>query len=319
MYDWFNHLTHTASDSHEPPLAMEKDETLQCAPKGQVALLNSRTVISFTNEAARALRAKRQPLHGQALKGALTTLLKLRPREGVPDYRILPTPPTRGYPKRWAGNYAVETEPGILNIVYRLSDSALVSRPPRGPKRAVLYVSHQSADAELRAESFVRELVASEKEAAFYACDLRGIGESQPNTTSKPFLDPYGSDYFYAVYGVMFDQPYAAQRTFDILRLVDWLTANGHEEIHLAGKGWGTIPVTFSAVLDDRVTQVTLKNAMTSYSDVAEAEDYDWPLSSLVPDVLKTLDLPDCYEALATKHLRQVDPKSALLVGSQLT
>src|SRR4029079_19147767 len=180
-------------------LTMEKDETLWCTPQGQVGPLASRTVMSFTNDAARALRAQSPALSGEVLKKAVTSLLRLPAREGVPDYRILPPPPLRRYPKRWAGNYAVETEPGILSVVYRLSDQALVSRPPRGPKRAVLYVSDRSADFEWREDSFVRELVKAEPEAAFYACDVRGIGESQPNTTGKPFLDPYGSDYFYAI------------------------------------------------------------------------------------------------------------------------
>ena len=158
----------------------------------------------------------------------------------------------------------------------------------------------------------MRDLLASDGEAAFYACDLRGTGESEPNTTLKSFLDPYGSDYFYAAYGIMFDRPYPAQRTFDLLRLVDWLQANGHEEIHLAAKGWGTIPATFAAVLDERITRVTLKHALTSYGDVAEAEDYDWPLSSFLPDVLKSFDLPDCYGALEAKHLRLIEPRGAL-------
>ena len=109
----------------------------------------------------------------------------------------------------------------------------------------------------------------------------------------------------------MFDRPYPAQRTFDVLRLVDWLTANGHDEIHVAAKGWGAIPATFAALLDDRVKQVTLKHALSSYSDVAEAEDYDWPLSSFLPEVLKTFDLPDCYRALEAKRLRQIELKGA--------
>lgn len=315
MYGFFNRLTQGASSSDEPKLTMEKDEVLWCTPKGQVGPLNSRTVISFTNDQARALGAKRRALSGDALRRTVAAQLNLPERDalGVPDYRILPAPPNRRYPKRWAGNYAVETEPGILNLVYRLSDSALVSRPPRGPKRAILYVAHQSADVELREEPFVRELLAAEPEAAFYACDVRGIGESQPNTTNKPFLDPYGSDYFYAVYGVMFDRPYPAQRTFDLLRLADWLAANGHEEIHLAANGWGTIPATFAALLDERIGQVTFKHALTSYSAVAEAEDYDWPLSSFLPDVLKNFDLPDCYRELARKRLRQIEPKGARL------
>jgi hypothetical protein len=114
----------------------------------------------------------------------------------------------------------------------------------------------------------------------------------------------------------MFDQSYPAQRTFDVLRLVAWLKANGHDEIHLAAKGWGTIPATFAALLSDDVARVTLKHALTSYSDVAEAEDYDWPLSAFVPDVLKTFDLPDCYRTLAAKNLDQIEPKGAKLAPS---
>ena len=45
-----------------------------------------------------------------------------------------------------------------------------------------------------------------------------------------------------------------------------------------------------------------------SYSDIAESETYSWPLSSLVPDILKYFDLPDCYRALESKNLKQIDP-----------
>lgn len=53
---------------------------------------------------------------------------------------------------------------------------------------------------------------------------------------------------------------------------------------------------------------MTLKNALTSYQEIAEAQDYAWPLSTLVPNILMSFDLPDCYKALQTKSLRQVDP-----------
>jgi hypothetical protein len=46
---------------------------------------------------------------------------------------------------------------------------------------------------------------------------------------------------------------------------------------------------------------------------VAEATDYDWPLSAFVPDILKHFDLPDCYRALEAKQLRQIEPKGARL------
>lgn len=317
MYGWFNRISGGGTTAAEPALTLEKDETLRCTPQGQVGPLGSRKVISYTNDAARALRERRPAPTGDALRRTVASVLTLPARDGVPDYRILPAAPRRGYPKRAAGNYAVETEPGVLSVVYRLSDTALVSRPPRGPRRAVLYVADRSADAELREEPLVRELLASEKDAAFYACDVRGIGESQPATTSKAFTDPYGSDYFYAVYGMMFDRPYPAQRTHDLLRVFDWLRSLGHEEIHLAARGWGAIPATFAALLDDTVRAVTLKHALTSYSDVAEAQDYDWPLSSFIPSVLEKFDLPDCYRALAAKALRQIEPRGAKMAAGR--
>ena len=109
----------------------------------------------------------------------------------------------------------------------------------------------------------------------------------------------------------MLDYPYIGQKTYDLLRVIDWLGSFGHTEIHLAAKGWGTIPGTFAALLSDAVVQVTLKNALTSYTDVAESEDYSWPLSALLPGVLTSFDLPDCYGELERKGLRQIDPWGA--------
>jgi dienelactone hydrolase len=312
MYRWFNHVTKISDAQVEPALTMEKPEDLWCTPHGQVAELKPRTLFSYTREISQALRKKRGDVNGAALKKAVTEALKLPQREGVPDYRILRPSTGRRYPRKNAATYAVETEPGIHAVVYRLDDAALVSRIPRGPKRAILYVSHNSADAELRDEPLLAELIKEEKDSACFTCDVRGIGESIPNTCGpKSFYAPYGNDYFYAVHSIMLDHPYVGQKTFDVLRVIDLLKTTGHSEIHLVGKGWGAIPATFAALLSDDVTQVTLKNALTSYSDVAEAEDYKWPLSSFVPGGLKTFDLPDCYRALAGKKLRQIEPWKA--------
>jgi dienelactone hydrolase len=310
MYRWFNRATRISDAMTEPKLVIEKDETLWCTPTGQVADLKSRSVFSFTQEKARALAAKRQPLSDAQLRQAVTAALKLPERSGVPEYRILRAVGGRGYPRPHATTYAVETEPGVFALVYRLSGEAHASRPPREPGRAVLYVSHQSSDAELRDEPLVAELVRQESGSTFYTCDVRGIGESRPDTCGiNSFLNPYGSDYFYAIHSLMLDAPYVGQKTFDVLRVLDWLADHGHREVHLVAKGWGALPATFAALLaGPLVVQVTLKNALTSYQDVAESESYSWPLSAFVPGVLQTFDLPDCYRALAGKKLRQLDP-----------
>ncbi len=318
MYQWFNTATGVSDAKTEPKLTIEKDEDLWAASKGQVSELKSRTVFSFTAEKARRLgqarlmRADRVP-EPPALTKRVRDLLRLPDSAGSPEYRILRPTADRKYPKPHATAYVIETEAPAVAVVYRLSDQPHFSRPPKDEGGAILYVSHHSADAELRDEPLVAELVKAEPKTAFYACDVRGVGESRPDTCggTNQFLTPYGNDYFYAIHGLMLDRPYVGQKTFDVLRVLDWLKDIGHKEVHLVAKGWGTLPATFAAVLSDLVTRVTLKNALTSYADVARAETYAWPLSSFVPGVLKAFDLDDCYKALGAKKLKQIAPWGA--------
>jgi len=318
MYKWFNRATSVSDVQKEPELIIEKDETLYCAPRGQVCELNSRPIYSYTKELSeQQAKERRKNIPAPMLKRHIAKVLGFRgpsafQNQDPPEYRILRNWSSRRFPKpRWT-TYLVETEPGILAVVYRLSDERLYSRPPKGQKRAILYISHQSSDAELRSEPLIKELIAAEPNTPFYTCDVRGIGESQPDTCDEnSYLSDYGSDYFYAIHSIMLGKPYPGQRTRDILRVIAWLKINGHKEVHLVAKGWGTIPATFAAVLLEQVKQVTLKNALTSYSDIAESETYSWPLSSLVPNILKSFDLPDCYKILESKNLKQIDPWGA--------
>ncbi|MBN1805424.1 MAG: prolyl oligopeptidase family serine peptidase [Sedimentisphaerales bacterium] len=312
MYRMFNRTTGISDAQTEPELVIEKDETLYCAPRGQVCELDSRPIYSYTKDKSLALAKKRRNnLSTTDLKKLIVKTLRLKDwtDQATAEYRILRSRRPRGYPKRYWTTYTVETEPGILAVVYRLSDEQLYSRPPKEKKRAILYVSHQSSDAELRNEPLIKELLKAEPDSDFYTCDVRGIGESQPDTCDEnSYLNVYGCDYFYAIHSIMLDRPYPGQRTYDLLGVLDWLKSNGHDEIHLVAKGCGTIPAAFAAVLSDHVTQVTLKNALTSYSDIAESDTYAWPLSSLVPDILESFDLPDCYRILKNKKLKQIDP-----------
>lgn len=82
--------------------------------------------------------------------------------------------------------------------------------------------------------------------------------------------------------------------------------------MHLVGKGWGALAATFAALFSDLVKQVTLKNALQSYAAVAESQQYNWPFATLIPNVLAHFDLPDCYRALASKNLRQIEPWNEL-------
>jgi pimeloyl-ACP methyl ester carboxylesterase len=230
-------------------------------------------------------------------------------KRGVPDYRNWRYLDGRGYPTKHAMAYTVETEPGVQAIVYLLTSEAWNSRPPRSGARAVLYVSHLSSDVELREEPLIREVIEAEPESPIYTCDVRGIGESLPDTCDPgSFHSTYGNDYFYAIHSLMLGRPYLGQKAFDVLRVLDWMESLGHTEIHLVGRGWGALAGTFAAVMSPLVKQVTLKNSLTAYAEVAEIANYDWPLSALLPNVISHFDLPDCYAELEAKQLRQIDP-----------
>ncbi|VAX41284.1 hypothetical protein MNBD_PLANCTO02-1995 [hydrothermal vent metagenome] len=313
MYGMFNKATGASQGSKEPDITVEKKETLQCTKSGQVLELKSKPVYSFTKAKSIALKKERASLKGIALIKAVQSTLKMPPQTKRPDYRILSGHASRKFPsKRWA-TYAVQTEEGVEAICYRLDEEILYSRPPKTGKKAILYISHLSADAELRDDQFVRGLYDKKSNVPLFTCDVRGSGESQPNTCggTKSFYSSYGSDYFYAIHSIMLDQPYVGQKTFDVLQVLEWLKSVGHTDIHLVAKGRGALPATFAAMLHDSVQQVTLKNALTSYADIAETEEYKWSLSTLLPNVLEKFDLPDCYNALKEKQLKIIAPWKA--------
>lgn len=331
MYSWFNHaakngngeavdasefdgVLKTAADLNftpEPDITIEKDETLWCTRDGQVSTLeNNKTVFDFTLATAQEMAKSRKSLRGEELQLAVRDVLKLPETPAkAPDYRIYRALGSRGYPTKSATAYAVNTEPGIQAISYRLMEERHASRPPQGGKRAILYVPHLSSDEELRSEPLIQELVAAEPETPFFTCDVRGIGETMPNTCgTNTFHSNYGNDYMYAIHSLMLDRPYVGQKTFDVLRVIEWLQLFGHSEVHVVGLGWGGLPATFASLLSDNVSQVTLKHALTSYQELAETEHYEWPLSTLLPNVLGAFDLPDCYAELQAKQLIQIDP-----------
>jgi cephalosporin-C deacetylase-like acetyl esterase len=313
MYRWFNRCTGISDATTEPTLVLEKEETLWCTPHGQVAALRSKPIHDFIREKSHRLATKRGQLDAGALERAVARTLRLPDRSGAPEFRILRPLPDRNYPIRHALPYMVETDRGVHALVYRLTREPLLSRPPRETRQALLYVSDQSADVELRTEPLLRELIAGDPAAAFHTCDVRGIGESGPQATSLNASDEYSTDYFYSSHGLMLDYPYIGQRTFDVLRVLDWLAAWGYDQVHLAARGQGAAPAAFAALLSPQVTRVTLKHPPASYAEIAESPDYHWPLSALPPGVLASFDLPDCYRVLKAKGLRLLEPRGATM------
>lgn len=300
MYEWFNRATGIQKTSPESNIKLEKDEDLQCTPEGQVAELGSKTVFYFTAQKAELLSKRRLELSSNEVRQAFARYLALPNSLADLRYRILRPRGGRGYPLPHATTYVIETEPDTQCLVYRLSEARHYSRPKTEKADAVLYVSHHSADLELRQDEWVRKQIPAGKgKTAFYACDVRGAGESRPDTCGEnSFLQPYGSDYFYAIHGIMLNRPYVGQKTLDVLQVLRWLEAAGHSRIQIVAQGWGSLPAAFAAMYSHVVTSIRLKGALESFHSIATSQEYQWPLSSFVPSILNEVDLTDCYTLL---------------------
>lgn len=334
MYSFFNKQCGKQKEgSQEPPLEPEEESLLWATPTGRVSDMPADNVPAFTAQKAVALAAKRKPLSGEALRQELARLLGLtaywrqrqkqtqiddslpayenKPRQKPsrlqpPDYRLLIYSPTdRCYPGA-ATFYAVETEPGIQALLVCVDKQRWLCRLPAG-KEAVLYVPHLSADEDLRQEPLAQQLA---QQGRLFAVDVRGRGESRPNSCGGNYLTPYGSDFFYAYFSLMYGENIIGRRVFDVLRILDLLNARGYQRLHLAGRGGGALIALFAGLLHPFVKQLTLKNAPLSYHEMTQDEDYKWPLSAMIWGVLKKLDLPDCYRALG-RRLTILEPWNA--------
>lgn len=312
MYRFFHQHSNRPKVEQEPALITEKDEDLWVAPEGNVSQLGSQSALAINANIAAQLVTKR-PTYAtpQELTKQLNTLLALNPKTHAktPSYRILRSRGSRQYPAKANTTYALRCEDEIEVICTRLTDeSGFISRPLKGIKKAILYVSHRSMDAELRHLPWLRDLAKQNQDAVFYTCDLRGIGDSQPDTCgNNQFDNPYGSHYFYAAHSLMLGRPLIGQRTGDLLSVIQWLIAHGHEEIHLVASGWGALPAAFAALNHQAIKKVELHHALSSYQNIVDDPDYAWPDALMVPHILRYMDLPQIYSALGNR-LTSVEP-----------
>ena len=77
MYRWFNRADGVSTAETETKIVLEKDETLQCTPRGQVVELKSRPIYSFTRETSRKMAKARPKLAGVPLQHAVRDALRM--------------------------------------------------------------------------------------------------------------------------------------------------------------------------------------------------------------------------------------------------
>ena len=102
-----------------------------------------------------------------------------------------------------------------------------------------------------------------------------------------------------------YDEPYLGRRVHDLLSALDWLRAGGARDVHLVGRGMGSVIAAFSALLAPDLRRVTLCNYLPSYELLVSTPLHNWPLSALVRGALREFDLQDVYAALRPRLVLQ--------------
>lgn len=310
MYAFFNKHAGIMADSRECKTIAETPEQLAASPEGQVHKMAGKRVFDFTKEDAAKINLARKGISPAALKKIIGEALALGDRSIIPHYRVLG--PRWNAVKKYAchSSFAVETEPGIQAIlhVFGKQNQCFYCFPKL--RKVLLYVSHLSSQEDVTAGE------APHNNEPLFALDVRGMGQTKALTCAdENFFAPYGNDYFYASYANMFGKPYLGRRVYDLLAVLNLLQSEGCREVHLMGRGLGALTVTFAACLHPLVKRVTLKNTLLSYYELTQTPVQSWPFSAMAYGILRYFDLPDCYHALAKKHLKIISPWNSQMRG----
>jgi cephalosporin-C deacetylase-like acetyl esterase len=237
----------------------------------------------------------------EQLAQLLPRLLHLPKRGATPHYRVLRPQRLEGYT---VARYAVETERSIRALLHkRLADPATAGVLEPEPK-VTLWVPHTGSAEDLAADGMAQQLMAA---TALYAVDVRGLGESMQDEEGGNLFHAYGIDYTMHGYGLLFGESYLGRRIHDVLSVIDLLEAGGTRDVTLYGRGQGAVIALFAALLHQRVTQVTLKNAPLAYMDWVSTPLVAWPAANIVQGALAAFDLPDALRALGSR-VRLVQP-----------
>ncbi|MCD6518773.1 MAG: acetylxylan esterase [Anaerolineae bacterium] len=269
-------------------------ELLNATPSGNVVEAGAKPIYLFISEKAEELARRRRPLPEEELRAKLSELLQLPSREGVPHHRNLRPIHTETYT---FARYAVETEDGIRALLRKKMDHPEWAHSLDVEEEVHLYLPHLASEEDLANDPLALSL---QEKYPLYALDVRGLGESIPDEEG-PFWQPYGMDYMFHAYGLMFGESYLGRRVFDVLRTLDLLAHEGAQKFYLYGRGQGGLLALFTALLDERVQAVTLKNTPRSYKEWASVPLVDWPAANFLWGVLHHFDLEDCLRALGDR------------------
>jgi pimeloyl-ACP methyl ester carboxylesterase len=142
------------------------------------------------------------------------------------------------------------------------------------------------------------------------ALDLRGLGETSPGVKAAGWTAQFGLDVRESFLSMHLDRPLLGQRVTDLLAVIEAVAAES-KDVRLIGVGKAGPAALHVAVLDERISQLTLERSLVSWSSVVRTPVSRDQLANVVPGVLADYDLPDLTAAMQPRELRINDAVDA--------
>jgi cephalosporin-C deacetylase-like acetyl esterase len=296
----------------EPEFPVAGDEQLQCTPQGQVMLMEgARSTYDLNLDLEEKLAQQRKQTWKPANKAE--ALAKVRQIAGI---RVLAELPECECTTVASTEYGDGDGHKLVKLILRpeegISLPALAFVPKRRSGEAYLYLHADGKQADAGQDGPIERLV--DEGHLVLAVDLRGVGETAPDGSSKRGIAHHVGPQWKELYlAYLLGTSYLAMRTEDILASASFLA--GYESgdqpnrVHLKSIGRVGPPALHAAALEPQLfASVSLRNCLGSWSSVLRTPMATNQFENVAHGALKTYDLPDLLGTLPKEKVTVAEP-----------
>jgi cephalosporin-C deacetylase-like acetyl esterase len=305
MRRWLMHVDDAITEGDFP---IATDAECQVSEEGQVMkIADARSVFDLNADIEKQLAPKRKERWSSSdhseLLGQVRELAGVRPLTDLPKPRVeqVGVIERSGYQLR---KLILRPEDGIALPVL-----AAVPENRKGP--AVLYVDGSGKNAAAAEGGEIDRMARSG--TLVVGLDLRGMGELYPDA-EKSVGKTFGNDWKDWFLAYLCGRTFVGMRAEDILVTGRWLAdyeaGDKPNTVRLMAIGQAGPPALHAAALErEMFARLDLRESVTSWSDVVQAEGAGSQLVNLVHGALDVYDLPDLVNELGVAKIVVTDPR----------
>jgi dienelactone hydrolase len=293
----------------EPDIKLLTDDEIQCAPGGQVMLLDgARSTYDLNRDFENALAQRRKKLW--ATRDHAVLLDQVRTIAGIRKVTELPKPEveeldTVGQTGYLVKKMLVKPEDGIYLPAIMLTGT----NKQKPSQSAVLYIHEKGKGADAAPGGQIEELVKAGQ--LVLAVDVRGTGETQQDKQGR-LTGAAGLDWKDVFTAYLLGRSYVGMRAEDVLVCARFLSQEQAGPVNLIAVGNVGVPALHAAALEpDLFDSVKLVRSLTSWSNIVELGRSFNQQVNAVHGALTTYDLPDLVGTLGDKLIIE-EPLNAL-------